>query len=159
MMRALIRTVLLFGFAAGTASAWAQATNQWYTNCEIDKMTDIRLCIVSFAIRLPSGKAGPSISFGLIPGRHDQFSIISALRPGVERARIRVDSNPLFVLDQCKQYICRLALPQVQPLLGQMRQGVRMFVDMTHGGSTDGPWETTLSGFDRQYQKAKQVSQ
>ncbi|MBN9514975.1 MAG: hypothetical protein J0H97_16330 [Alphaproteobacteria bacterium] len=139
------------GFLATVAASGAfgqdQPPNKWVMYCSQEGGRD---CGVQATID------GNSLLGQFLVVRYSaayrKFSVVGDGQ-GVQ-ASIQVDSNPFISTSICGQGICQYNDGKSAQLLGEMRSGSQIQVQIQLQNTMAGPFQQTLSGFDNELQKA-----
>lgn len=148
MMRSVLAGLgLLTMTAALPASAQTQPPNQWVMYCAEEGGRD---CGVQATID------GNSLLGSFLVVRYSaayrKFSVVGEGQG--QQASIQVDYHPFISTSICGQGICQYNSGKSAQLLGEIRSGSQITVQLQMQDTMAGPFQMTLNGFDYQYQKA-----
>jgi len=171
-----MRWTVLFAFGAALLSALAAATpasavdfsksaaefgpeGAWNSRCDIDRMTDTKVCRLMNYRLFDDGKEVGFVALSVIPTGNDFHLFLTTSQGMVENCAIRVDRQPRIETQIATLNMCMFPNFVSGRVVDQFRNGATVLVrvNFLRGGKRD--IDFPLNGFSRNFEEMQRSLQ
>ena len=147
-------TALAFAMAMTMPSAMATITDlgpegAWVNACDIDRMTDVKVCRLVNYRMVEDGKEGSFIALTVAPVGSETHLFLTTSLGNIENCALRIDRQPPQETRIATVNMCVFPNITASKLLEQMRNGATMLVRLTLSRTGRRDLDFSLNGFTR----------